>query len=529
MVSYLAVFLGSTTVVLLLTPFVTRIAERLGLLDHPDARKVHQAATPRIGGLAIAMATVVPALVILALIHVTGRASAMADPRLFIVLGSGLFVLLMGMMDDVKRLSSKTKLVALIAAALAVYALGLRIDSIGVPGGERLELGWFAAPLTVVWILGITVGMNFIDGLDGLAAGIGAIACAVVAVFAIYTGQMDVGILALGLLGSTVGFLRFNGHPAKIFMGDSGSLFIGFTLGTMSVLAAMRAESIVGVTLPCAALAVPLMDGFCTLIRRGIIKRRSLFAAEHGHIHHQLLRRGFAHGRAVRVIYLVTACSAVVGMLQLMSQRLLTVALVSGTIFVVQLAWFMAVSGMRFRMISECFKHNCAIGKERKAASRSFDEVNLRFEHVGNIDEWWRQICFAAELLGFERVRLPLTNRDGSIRELSWRRELGNGSPEHAVMSISLPVPQRRHACLLRAQVDVSASSSLEAGGYGVAAFGRILEEHSLRSVQTNDGSEHPILTTFGLNRNGSPGSRMARAKESTCASVGRAPLTSSE
>jgi UDP-GlcNAc:undecaprenyl-phosphate GlcNAc-1-phosphate transferase len=299
---YLYTFAGAAAGSLLLTPASMRLARLLGVVDRPNARKVHFRPTPRAGGVAIvgAMALVV----VPALAHLSNLPGADGFGKIWLALAACFAVFLMGLVDDFVTLQrSQYKLLALIIATGAVCAAGFKLDVISLGRGREIQLGDFALPVTFLWIVGVTTAVNFIDG------GIAAVTAGTIALVA---GGNDpaVAVIALGLLGSLCGFLVFNFNPAKVFMGDCGSLFLGFTLATASLMCAKRTGMTAGFTLPALALGIPILDTALTMVRRGILQRRSLFSAERGHVHHKLMDMGVGHRDAVMILYAVTLACA---------------------------------------------------------------------------------------------------------------------------------------------------------------------------------------------------------------------------
>jgi len=301
--AYVALFVVAACVSALLTPLMRSLALRFGAISCPGGRNINARVVPRYGGIAICLSFLV-ALVALycseastaATIHAQGR-------RLVGLVVGGVGLCAVGAVDDTRRLRAIYKLYAQIAAALVAFACGFRIDSILLPLVVVLPMGAFALPVTVAWIVGITNAINLIDGLDGLAAGVVFFAAITNLVVAHITGATFVAIAMSSVLGSVVGFLLFNFNPARIFMGDSGSYFLGFLLGTMSLMgASQRASTAVSLLVPILALGLPIVDTLFSILRR-LLERRPLFSPDRGHIHHRLLDMGITHRRAVLILY----------------------------------------------------------------------------------------------------------------------------------------------------------------------------------------------------------------------------------
>lgn len=317
-----------------LTPWVRSRAVSWGAVDIPNQRKVHHRAMPRLGGLVVYLAFVPVALI----------SSGFKAPVLGLACGATLIVLL-GMVDDIRGISPRVKLAGQTLAALSVIPFGVKVDFITNPlNNEMLYLGLLAIPVTVFWLISVTNAVNLIDGLDGLAGGVSLIASLTMAVIAAVqsaffeiTGEQEVIILSLILAASILGFLRYNFHPASIFLGDSGSMLLGFSLGVISVMGLTKSATAISVIIPVVVMGIPLLDTFMAIIRR-YQDHRPIFQPDREHLHHQLLARGFSHRKAVLSIYgvsLVTGISAVVmSLLTTRHSMLLLVILATAAIVV---------------------------------------------------------------------------------------------------------------------------------------------------------------------------------------------------
>lgn len=283
----------------LLIPHVVKFAKMIGKMDVPDPRKVHKEPIPRLGGIAIFLGFILSLLTVEFL-----QPGFFTDKTSWygIVAGSSLMFAL-GIADDLKPLSAKFKLLCQIGAAMVAYSLGVKILVLSNPfGGMFLLPDWLSMAMTVFWLVGITNTINLIDGLDGLAAGVSLIAGITLAIIAIQTNQVLGAVIILTLVGGTIGFLRYNFNPAKIFMGDSGSLFLGFTLAAISVTGVLKIATAVTVLLPLLILGVPILDTTFAIIRRALAGK-PIFQPDKGHLHHRLLGIGLSQKRTVVVIY----------------------------------------------------------------------------------------------------------------------------------------------------------------------------------------------------------------------------------
>ncbi len=292
---------------LVLTPLVKKFAVRIGAIDVPNHRKVHTRIMPRMGGLAIYASFTVGLLLLMPWLP-EGTLSHHDRNLIGALLTGGTLIVLLGSLDDKFDLSAKLKLLIQIGAAcIVVFGFDVKINLLNVPFGESMQpLGeWISIPLTIFWIVGVTNAINLIDGLDGLAAGVSAIAIGTILVMGIIMGNSAVILLSTVLLGGIIGFLFFNFHPAKIFMGDSGSLFLGFALATLSMLG-FKQITVVSFVTPLLIIGVPLSDTFFAIVRRWIHKK-PIFAPDKGHLHHCLQQLGFSHRTTVLIIYGIAA------------------------------------------------------------------------------------------------------------------------------------------------------------------------------------------------------------------------------
>lgn len=309
-----------------LTPVVIRVSWRLLALDRPNTRKVHASPVPRLGG--IAVFTGFAAGMGLS-IWLTGYSTSLLGTVRYNWIGwvgaiAALF--LCGLVDDLRVLGAGVKLLVQIAGGIGVYAAGFRIESVPIPGDGVLTLGAFALPVTLLWIVAVTNAINLIDGLDGLASGIGLLITVTIMAISYHGGVFPVTVVSLALAGSLLGFLPYNFNPARIFLGDSGSQFLGFTLAVISMRGLPKSAAAVAILAPMLILGVPILDTFLVVLRRTwrihkaapgrglrdrITSSRGVFEADREHIHHNLLELGLSHRKAVLVLYCVAAAFCV--------------------------------------------------------------------------------------------------------------------------------------------------------------------------------------------------------------------------
>ncbi|HVE78067.1 MAG TPA: MraY family glycosyltransferase, partial [Gemmatimonadaceae bacterium] len=288
-----------------LTYVVRDRARRAGLFDPVDARKLHTAPIPRVGGVAIFL-TVVVALGAVFL-H-PASAGVWADSHgLTVVLAGGTLVHLLGLYDDLRAMPARWKLAVQVVIAACVYAAGLRITALSLPFVGTTELGpALAFPFTLLWLVGITNAFNLIDGLDGLASGAALFALTTMFVVAGINGQGGAAVVTVILAGATLGFLIYNFPPASIFLGDSGSLFLGFMLAGVGLLSSQKSQTVVAVAIPVVALGLPVLDTALAITRR-FLRGQPIFTADRSHIHHRLLSLGHSPKQVALLLYVACA------------------------------------------------------------------------------------------------------------------------------------------------------------------------------------------------------------------------------
>lgn len=289
------------------TPLVRKLAVKMKVIDVPkDARRVHKKPIPLMGGLAIILAFYLCVL----LLHTFYDKMVIEKPVLGILIGAAIIVVL-GIFDDKYALPALPKFFVQIAAASIAVGFGCRIDVLSNPFSSStlpywVLPQWLSISLSIIWIVAITNAVNFIDGLDGLAAGISAISAATMLIVSLLTGEVYIALLLAAILGGCLGFLPYNFNPAKIFMGDTGSTFLGFILATFSVQGMFKLYAVVSFVVPILILGVPIFD-ICFAFLRRIAHGQSPMTPDRGHIHHRLIDLGFSQRQAVAIAYMMTA------------------------------------------------------------------------------------------------------------------------------------------------------------------------------------------------------------------------------
>lgn len=458
MTTVIAIFLLSLAFSLILTPLGRRFAKKCCLMDQPSERKVHNQAIPRTGGIAIYLAFFISLLLTwvysnLSWVYPTSVLDLLVlDQRIiFLILGASLAFAL-GLWDDVRRLRYGVKFAVQLLAALIAYAGGIQITGVALPWNGGLSLGWLSLPLTVFWFLLVINAINLIDGLDGLAAGVSFFVSMVLLVLCA-TGEkflVAIGLAALG--GASLGFLRYNFNPASIFMGDSGSYFLGYMLAGLSVMGSIKSQATVTILIPIIALGFPLMDTMIAPIRRFVFGN-GLFQPDRDHVHHRLLRLGFTQRRAVMILYGITVCMGTLSLL-LVHARDDLAALI---LLIVGAA---VILGIRKLGYLEHLAAGKLIGWFRdvtddlglKRDRRVFLACQVAISQSSSLEEMWDKTVSAARFLGLDYVELDIFGRYGKFpnsQPFLWEFIDGdldsNALDSNRSLHLSLPLANKGH------------------------------------------------------------------------------------
>lgn len=313
-------FLLAFIVAFMATPWSIKLANKIGAVDIPkDERRMHQNKMPKLGGVAVIAGFLISIIYLLFVVTIEGSVNIFGQEnyikKLIGILLGIIVITITGILDDVKTLKPYQKLFGQVLAAVIVIAFGLQIDAINV--SKLPQIGFnkgLSIFITLIWIVGITNAINLMDGLDGLSSGISLISCiSLLIIFALNNSPMVAILTISSLIGALVGFLPFNFAPAKTFIGDTGSNFLGFMLSVISILGVAKTYTIAVIVLPMLVLGLPILDVVWAIIRR-IIKGKSIkaiFRADNEHVHHKLVKRGFTQKQAVLILY---GASAIFGM-----------------------------------------------------------------------------------------------------------------------------------------------------------------------------------------------------------------------
>lgn len=354
-----AVLLLSFLISYFMVPVSINFANKKGILDNPnkDNRRVHKVPTPRIGGIAIVSAILIS---VLTMWGISLFIDINLDNKVIGYVIGAIIIGIMGFVDDIKSLKPLYKFMFQLVAGAVIYMFDISIVGIKIPflHTQFIDFGILAFPVTLIWVLGITNSVNLIDGLDGLAAGISSIsAISLLFIFMITGASVEVVVITLALVGATLGFLPYNFNPAKTFMGDTGSNFLGYTLATVSIMGMAKGYTILAIVIPLIILGVPVFDMLFAIVRR-LARHQKLTTPDKDHIHHRLLRKGFSQRQAVLILYTITS------ILGILSVTIISGKLKQGimSIVIVIIAWVGGYIYNDFKMR----KHNILAEENKK-------------------------------------------------------------------------------------------------------------------------------------------------------------------
>lgn len=409
MTSIIVLFISSLALSLLLTPVVGWAARRYGIVDRPSERKIHKGQIPRVGGVAIFFAFLLPFGGAF-FYHTDLLRQILTNESLIWLIGGATIMLILGLIDDIHSLPPTIKLAVQIFAALVACKGGILISHVTVLAGAAYGFPfWFSLAVTVFWFLLLSNAVNLIDGLDGLAAGLCFFASLVLLVLSLISGRYLVAMGFASLAGACLGFLRYNFNPASIFLGDSGSYFLGYMLAGLSVLGSMKGQTMVAILIPIIAFGVPIIDTIIAPLRRFILGRK-LFDPDKHHIHHRLISMGLDQRHAVLLLY---GFSIILGFFALI---LVNIRDARASI-ILALLWVVIFLSIRKLGYMEYLTMDKFYGWFRDLTDvagisnvrRSFLNLQMDMSESLSIEELWRHVCVASEMLKFDRSELQLS------------------------------------------------------------------------------------------------------------------------
>jgi len=422
MKTYFALFLIATFSALAITPLIRRLCERFKLLDVPaDERRVHTRAIPRLGGVAIYLSVLLALSSLLFVSNLLTESLQFYRPVLFKVLVPSSLVLLLGIYDDLRGANAIVKFVGLGLIASLFYAMGGRIEALAVPfvGAVHFPpvIGFL---LTVFWLVSISNAFNLIDGMDGLATGAALFSSIVILVVALSGGHLVMSVVTIVICGALAGFLRYNFNPASIFLGDSGALFVGFLLASLSLMGAQKATTAIAVITPILAFGLPVVDTTVTMARR-LIGGRPIFQGDGEHIHHMLLARGWSQRRVVLILYSVCAMFGLFAALSTKTSSPMT----GFVLFVIAAAVIVAVGHLRYHEMDELragVKRTVGNRRIRIANNIRVRRAGLALSKAVTLNDLFEAIRLMLEFEEFAYAKLQLGQAGrAEINELAFR------------------------------------------------------------------------------------------------------------
>ena len=401
---YTLVLLGiaSFLFAFILTPVCRNLAVRCRLLDPPDRlRKLHESPVPRVGGIPIALAYMLSFLALM-LNQQGARMLAAGLPLALKLLPAAALIFLVGLLDDIRGLRPATKLAGQCAAGSLALIAGLQISALG-----HQPAPWINGPLTILWLVACSNAFNLIDGVDGLASGVGLFATATPLIAALIGNNLALAVVIVPLAGALLGFLRYNFNPASIFLGDSGSLLVGFLLGCFGILWSQKSATLLGMVAPMMALSIPLLDASIAVARR-FLRGQPIFAADRGHIHHRLLDRGLTPRRVALVLYAFCGLAATFSILQWFSRGnmsgMVILLFCAGAWIGVQHLGYAEFSLARRLMSPASFRSNVS-------AQLYIRGLQQALESAGSLDDCFAVIRDACLKFDFVEIRLSVAGR----------------------------------------------------------------------------------------------------------------------
>jgi UDP-GlcNAc:undecaprenyl-phosphate/decaprenyl-phosphate GlcNAc-1-phosphate transferase len=410
-------------VCLILTPIVRDIFRSYGIVDQPDRRrKVHAHPIPRVGGIPIAIAFVV------ALYPFSNESRLLTEylPLAWKMIPAAGLIFAIGLTDDLIGLKPWQKLLGQLAAAALAYWAGVRVAAVA---GFLPNAIWTTFPLTIFWLLACTNAFNLVDGLDGLASGMGLVASLTMFVAALQAQNMQLAYACVPLVGALLAFLCFNFNPATVFLGDSGAMLIGFLLGCYGAVWSEKSATLVGMAVPLLAVSIPLLDVSLTILRR-FLRNQPIFSADRGHIHHRLLDRGLAPSRAVLVLYLVCAAAAAFALLLTLPHA---GRYYGPIILVICIVVWVGIRQLRYAEFG--IASRLLFGGELQRTLGGQMRLEMLAEKLGEArseEECWRVLAASIDDFGFSAVELTL-------RGHSWQKNIAS-DPGLEVWSLHVPL-----------------------------------------------------------------------------------------
>jgi len=426
MTTYIIVFCLALVLSVLFTRIVRWVADRWDIVALPDGyRKRHSGRIPLLGGVAIYLAFLGPFVGLLFHLNAISRLFSSHFAHFFALGIAATIILALGIRDDIKGVRARWKLLFQTAAALTMFFAGYRISAVSNPFGPPIQLGLLCLPVTLFWFLGASNAFNLIDGLDGLAAGVAFFATATVFAISVFFGNVLCALLTASLAGALLGFIFYNFPPASIFLGDSGSMLLGFLVAAIALKGSQKSHMVVALLIPVIALGLPIMDTTLAILRRWAGKL-PISAADRQHIHHKLLARGLTHRQAVGALYLACFLFAALALLSIAAKSEMAAViliLLGGVLFLgVRIFGRSELAAVKKRLVDE-YESRRRTNRERVAVNVSL----AKMEDAKTVSDIWDILLSAIRELDLDAVEVNLAPPFGAGRDrelkLQWVRK----------------------------------------------------------------------------------------------------------
>ena len=436
--TYYVAFFLSLMVSVGMTPLVASLAVHLGAVDQPGERRVHSVPIPRLGGLAVAVAFALPLVGLSFYVNDISRAFYANDARVWGVVFGSLVILGLGVYDDIKGARPWMKLAVQVGVAAFAYQCGMEVRVLTNPlSDQAIELHWLAFPVTLLWIVGLVNAMNLIDGIDGLAAGVAMFAGLTLAIVCFASNDRVAVVTMVSLIGALLGFLVFNSNPARIFLGDTGSMFLGFILATTSIVSSHKNTAAFTILVPAIALGVPILDTTLAMVRR-FLTGKPIMRADRRHIHHLLLDLGLTQKQAVWTIYGLCVI--------LMAISLATWRFQSHRLFILCILAF-SVGFLFFSLRYIGYLQHIRDERRRMMVENILDGIGNRTVHVvelrhrlemaRNLDEMWKALVALGTRFSLERMAIVLRRGPGIRPDAPFVRELRHSAKRGGLQDVA--------------------------------------------------------------------------------------------
>lgn len=443
----MAIFFISFGVTYFLTPVLIRLCLRWGILDIPRGpRNIHEEPVPTMGGVTVYISFFLPFLLLLFYNNVISQAFLLNREILIGLFVSGSIVFGIGVYDDIKGTRPLVKLLFQCLAAAIIYFFGFKIAVVSNPFGQPFEIGIFSLPFTILWIVGVTNAINLIDGIDGLAAGVTLFTSIAILFIAIGMGNIYTITFASALAGGMLGVLRYNFPPAKIFLGDSGSMFLGFVLGAVAIHGSQKGATAVALLIPIIVLGLPLIDTMLAMVRR-LLRGVPISAGDRQHIHHILVKTGLSKRQVVFWLYGLCVLFGIVALFVVVLKNQLAAG-VLGIMFLVAMVlyWVQRLGYFNIVKMQQGIKETVQRRRENRYLLALIEVFDFEKGNSPTLDELWEQMKVLFGKMGFSSARMSLETsssreQSGSTRVFNWGEVDDQG---HEMIKVVLPLKQSK-------------------------------------------------------------------------------------